>query len=101
VVAFFIYLAAFLLWIFGKCIYSSEWVAQFRARNMPFSELESVSIMETVLLLCMIFPALTFDLNPVLLQSGTNFCFQIKFEESHSSECVFKNSHQKGLNIYI
>lgn len=41
VVAFFIYLAAFLLFIIGRCIYSSEWVAQIRARNVPFSELES------------------------------------------------------------
>lgn len=41
VVAFFIYLAVFLLYIIGRCIYSSEWVAQIRARNVPFSELES------------------------------------------------------------
>jgi hypothetical protein len=48
VVAFFIYLAAYLLWNVGKRIYSSEWIAQMRARNTAFSELESVSIKETV-----------------------------------------------------
>jgi hypothetical protein len=27
--------------------------------------------------------------------------FQIKFEESHSSECMLKYYFQKGVNIYI
>ncbi|XP_021917645.1 heparan-alpha-glucosaminide N-acetyltransferase-like isoform X2 [Zootermopsis nevadensis] len=41
VVAFFIYLAAFLLWMTGKLIYSSDWLTQIRVRRSPFSELES------------------------------------------------------------
>jgi hypothetical protein len=37
-------LAVFLLYVVGRCIYFSEWVAQIRARNIAFSELESVSM---------------------------------------------------------
>jgi len=57
VVAFFIYLAVFLLYIIGRCIYSSEWVAQIRARNVAFSELENVSMMAVllVMLFCQLF----------------------------------------------
>lgn len=56
-VAFFIYLAVFLLYIIGRCIYSSEWVAQIRARNVPFTELENVSMIAVllVMLFCQLF----------------------------------------------
>lgn len=81
VVAFFIYLAAFLLWMTGKLIYSSDWVTQIRVRRSPFSELESVSITNALLLLCKIF----------LRRLFTWILYSFKVEQISVSESNLRN----------